>query len=839
MRSPHSYPTFASVLFLALTSLPLLSRGADYTWVPTAAGTTYDWNSAENWTPATAFPNAVDDVANVNINLAGNQTIRLNQQITLGTLNLGDSTSTYYGITLNAGTGGSLVFQTTSGSALLARLANSNATDVINADVLLNSPLNVSLAAGSSNGIRLAGLVSGANGIDLTVPTMPTGSLNGFLELTNTNNSYTGDTVVSNGVLVFRGSVLSGQNSALGNATSAVKVGSANTAISTTDIRNNTATQLRLRASSDTENYVFERDLDFSGNTGTSPQNGRVRFSLDGDGAGGLNTNTLTISGDVTLGSNARSVEFLVTREGQTIYFTGQIASGTGGNGTVFWGPGSPGNSTDGRNNGTIRFSDLARTYANGQNITAGTVVIEGSVGAVGTASPIGTQTFSLGDGNGGNLYSSNTEGGSRRLFMETPGSTFARSLSPAGGTGTNLAGTGNVNGVTPAVYQSLYGNSGSMNLMNGYEFGGLNTSGTVTFSGNIAAQNVNVPVTGTAAGAGGTNVITAVHNFALSAATGGTTVFSGIISGSTAPVAGSQTPGATMAANNTRITINQFRNHANLDTNLDGLPDANANQLVGTAKQGTVVFTAANTYGGGTEVLGGALLVNNTTGSGTGTGAVTVTAGALGGNGFIVTTAGVAVSAGAILRPGDPTVSGGLGALTVTAPVTLNAAGGSILDFQISRTTSDVNASNLLANLNPNGTMNWDAIVGNAGGLYAEDSTINNDTLVINGTLNVNSSGSTNVKIGAASGGENLNYAAGMVWDLMDWTTMVNGSESSYTFEVDSALQNYLDLNGLMLDTSRFWDTGFVGIVLVPEPSRAVLMLLALGALLMRRRRA
>lgn len=832
MRFPRSYNHLARVLALAACGLAAPMSAETYTWLPTAAGTTYNWNDVANWNPGTAFPNAVDDVANVNINIAGNQTINLNEQVTIGTLNLGDAASTYYGLTLNAGTAGSLVFQSSAGAAVLARNVNSSGTDVINANVLLNSDLDVFLNTGSSNGIRISGLVSGIGGINLQVPTIPTGSVNGYLELTNAASSYTGDTIVSNGILIFRGSVLAGQNSALGNSTAPVYVGSADTAISTTtDLRNNTPTQLRLRASNDTDNYVFERDMDFSTNTGTSPQNGRVRFALDGDSGGGVNTNTLTISGDVTLGSNGRSVEFLATREGQTIYFTGGIASGSGGNGTVFWGPGSPGNSTDGRNNGTIRFSDVARTYANGQNLTGGTMVIEGSVGAVGTASPIGTQSISLGDGNGGNLFSSATEGANRRLFMATAGTSFERSLTVSGGSGANLA-------TQSTAVQERYGNSGSMNLMNGYEFGGLNTSGTVTYSANISAGNVNVPVTGTAAGAGGTNVITAVHNFALTAATGGTTVFSGIISGSTVPVAGSSTPGATMAANNARVTINQFRNHANLDTNHDGIPDANANQLVGTATEGTVVFTNANTYGGGTEVLGGTLLANNSTGSATGTGAVTVTAGALGGTGFITTTQGVSAASGAIIRPGDSTTGSGMGDLTLNSSLALAAGGGSVLDFQVSRTTSDINNDTLATNLNMDGTLNWEAITTNSGGLYTKDAGVNNDTLIINGDLLANASGTTTVRLGAASGAELLAYEAGMVWDLMDWTVLLNADEDTYSFEIDSAFQAYLTSQNLTVDTSRFWDTGYVGLAAVPEPGRMGLALLGAAFILLRRRR-
>lgn len=80
----------------------------------------------------------------------------------------------------------------------------------------------------------------------------------------------------------------------------------------------------------------------------------------------------------------------------------------------------------------------------------------------------------------------------------------------------------------------------------------------------------------------------------------------------------------------------------------------------------GTQILSGANTYTGGTTVSGGTLLVNNTTGSGTGTGAVLVNANAtLGGSGSI--TGAVASQSGSFLAPG----SNGIGTLT-TGPLTL-----------------------------------------------------------------------------------------------------------------------------------------------------------------------
>jgi len=89
----------------------------------------------------------------------------------------------------------------------------------------------------------------------------------------------------------------------------------------------------------------------------------------------------------------------------------------------------------------------------------------------------------------------------------------------------------------------------------------------------------------------------------------------------------------------------------------------------LGLVKLGSNTFTLtyANTYAGPTTVGAGTLLVNNTTGSGTSTGAVTVSSGAtLGGGGSIG--GAVNVLTGGILAPGAS-----LGTLTVANNVTLS----------------------------------------------------------------------------------------------------------------------------------------------------------------------
>jgi hypothetical protein len=72
---------------------------------------------------------------------------------------------------------------------------------------------------------------------------------------------------------------------------------------------------------------------------------------------------------------------------------------------------------------------------------------------------------------------------------------------------------------------------------------------------------------------------------------------------------------------------------------------------------------------------------------------------------------------------------------------------------------------------------------------------------------------------------------AGGDQWRLIDWATLGGAASGTFTtFDLPM-----LD-GGLMWNTSMLYTLGTVSIV--PEPSRAVLLLLGLGAALLRRRR-
>lgn len=201
----------------------------------------------------------------------------------------------------------------------------------------------------------------------------------------------------------------------------------------------------------------------------------------------------------------------------------------------------------------------------------------------------------------------------------------------------------------------------------------------------------------------------------------------------------------------------------------------------------GTLTLTgAANSYAGGTLINGGTLLVNNTTGSGTGSGAVVIAnGGRLMGTGTIA--GATAIQSGGILQSGMVTTRG-----TLTFSDALTLSSGSRGDFHLS-----ANGSN---------------------------------DKVIAGTLTLDPNAVIRIILGYTP-------AAGDTFDLIDWAAVGAGSDSNWADNLD--LSNALLGGTLGWDTSRFNSQGILSVVVaVPEPSRLVLMAGGLTVLLLRRRR-
>jgi autotransporter-associated beta strand protein len=139
----------------------------------------------------------------------------------------------------------------------------------------------------------------------------------------------------------------------------------------------------------------------------------------------------------------------------------------------------------------------------------------------------------------------------------------------------------------------------------------------------------------------------------------------------------------------------------AGANTEFDGIILNGTVGTVAVTKTGgnTQTFTNANTYTGGTTINGGTLLVNNSTGSGTGSGGVTVASGGtLGGNGII--SGAVTVNSGGTLAPG----SNSIGTLTFSNSLTL--AAGSTNIFAVSKSPLTNNIAKILGTWTGGGTL-------------------------------------------------------------------------------------------------------------------------------------
>ena len=254
----------------------------------------------------------------------------------------------------------------------------------------------------------------------------------------------------------------------------------------------------------------------------------------------------------------------------------------------------------------------------------------------------------------------------------------------------------------------------------------------------------------------------------------------------------------------------------------------------------GTQVLTGTNTYTGTTTVTNGALQIGNAGVGQTGSGAVTVASG-----GTILGTGTVRgntfdLQSGSTLRPGDGMADSSHGTLTFTpasaSSSTSNLQGSIILGISTPTTTDATFGGYTI------GSDDYNAWVDAISGSSSHDRLVfGNPTTGTGYNLNfLTTTGSLQVL------GSSFTPAMGQAFNLLDWSNLVTTNFSGFSFNSGYLTGNGdegtdLDLpdissSGLLWDFSRFMTSGVV--VVVPEPSRALLILFGLAGLMLRRRR-
>lgn len=673
------------------------------------------------------------------------------------------------GTTLSAGT---LILNSTSAIGTGTLTITGGTLDTLSAITLTTSnaiALNGSLVFGGTNNLNLGtGVVTLLNNRDITLNDSSTLTL-GELQLNSILNNRTltvNQGTGSGGTLVLGGFQLNVNADTAGRTR--IITGTGNVTISGAVSNGN----------------LFDNGLIYSGSgtltlsaantyTGITTVNGGT-LKLSGSGSITTSSSLAVNAGTFDVGGTAATVGGALTLGSATTTAAGQttslISSTDGGSFTL---------------GGNVTYNAGSAGFENGQSLISANLILNADRTITVNDSPnaavdvlvsgVISGGFGLTKGNGGTLRLSGVNTFSGQALLNN-GITEIYALGDIGVAGS--LGTADKDAASGII-----------------RFGNTANSATLSYLGTGDSTNRRVQV-GSGTGAASTGGATILSNGSGALVFTATTLNSAVAVGGTgASTARVLTLGGTnTGANTIQGSIINNTGAATSGTN-----------AVALVKQDAGVWTlgGASTYSGGTTVSGGTLLVNNASGSATGTGSLSIVSGGrLGGSG----TAGSLTAGASLTQQSGAVIFAGQNGVQDAQTLTLQAAAG----FALS------------------GSIELDIIGGAASGLLNAQGG-SNDLLVFSGGT-VTLSGAT-LSIHTALPVTSGTWVAGSSWQLINWTSV------SGTFDTVTGLPDLSSL-GLAWDWSQLYSSGTLSVIVVPEPSRVLLLLSGLSWLLLRRRR-
>ena len=673
----------------SVSATPFIGNGI--AWTNTITASAQNWNVNSNWSGNT-FPNATQAVALVNSAIAANQAINLNQAVTIGDLNIGASGG---GGSFNlAGNGGTLTFDNTPGTAVLVQLASSKG-DTISAPVAINGSLN--LFNTSANPLTLSGNITGTNNLVVNSGTVVLGG----------TTTFSGTTTVAQGTLQIA-SPLALQNSILNHTNGSVTFSGITAATlgglsgsQNLNLINTGSSALALTVGNNSSNTIYAGALTGGGSltksgTGTLTLSGANNFTGGTTVLGGNLTvggGTLGSSGSTILvGNGATGVSFNVTNGTASASILNVAPNGgSTGDSAAITGSGSAnfnsvnlgsGGNTSGpltiNTTGSVSlgaFVDYKDWQGNGPITTTGLIINQGTV----TATSVIIQNTS----SAGNM---NLTGGSLTIGNSASSGAFkiGNSTSTRGGWLTMTGGALTYLGTDGLLLNTASGGANGANIsgatsiatLTGVTLNQVNAAGATSWLIVSNGATLYLGVVGLVANQPGSTVFASLANATIGASTDWSSVAPISLTGA----------GTFQAANTSSIAHN---------ISLSGVLSGGGLTKTG---GGTLTLNGANTYSGATTISGGKLLVNSSTGSGTGFGAVTVASGGTLGGGGIISGATTVNSGGTLSPCNFP------GVLTFSNSLILNSGCTNYFEISQSPLTNDV--ARVLGTLTCGGTL-------------------------------------------------------------------------------------------------------------------------------------